>query len=213
MIVDQLKQQTRSYHLELEHSLALLTRPIERDEYQALLQRLWGFYQPLEQRLAATCAATDLVRWDERWKAPWLAQDLQALGLARAAIDALPRAAALPPCDTLAAALGCWYVLEGATLGGQLIARQLYPRLGLTPTSGGAFFISYDAQVGPMWQRFCVALTSYATTAERQAAMIAAACATFYALDQWLFATDALMRAHRNGKGAAARVAAVMAQR
>lgn len=190
MIVQALKQQTRSYHHHLEQRLALLTRPITRSDYQHLLQGMWGFYTPLEQQLAHVCAMTRDVNWTERWKAPRLEQDLQALGLTTPEIHGLPACLDLPQCATFAAALGCWYVVEGATLGGQVIARHLYPRLDLTPEHGGAFFASYGAQVGPMWQQFCAVLTTYATTTEREEAIIQAACATFITLDRWLFNAD-----------------------
>lgn len=193
MILHELKQQTRSHHSQLEQGLALLTRPMTRDDYQLLLERMWGFYTPLEQELARTCAATHVLSWDERWKAPRLERDLQALGLTPSEIYGLPICHALPRCSDLGAALGCWYVVEGATLGGQLIARHLFPRLALTPERGGAFFTSYGSQVGPMWQQFCYVLTTYATTSDRRQTMIAAACETFVALTDWLFSANQLV--------------------
>lgn len=38
------------------------------------------------------------------------------------------------------------YVLEGATLGGQIISRSLGGRFGLTPQTGLRFCSSYGAQ-------------------------------------------------------------------
>jgi heme oxygenase len=98
---------------------------------------------------------------------------------------------------TLAHALGLLYVLEGATLGGQLLRRRLGPALGLTEERGLAFFTAYGAEVGPMWRAFADALARFdaATPAgERPAAHAAAldaARAAFVAFERDVVAPTA----------------------
>jgi heme oxygenase len=77
-------------------------------------------------------------------------------------------------------------VLEGATLGGQIIDRHLRQSLGIEPATGGAFFHGYGAQVGPMWNRFREVVTDFATSDERQRAIVQSAQATFRSFDDWL---------------------------
>lgn len=84
----------------------------------------------------------------------WL--DAQALDQARGPSPVPPRGAWAPDVvvSTPAGALGVLYVLEGATLGGQIILRELAPRLGIAATQGGRYYAGYGAKTGPMWKRF-----------------------------------------------------------
>ena len=49
-------------------------------------------------------------------------------------------------------AVGCLYVLEGSTLGGQIILRRAAERLGIDADTGAGFFHGYGAQTGAMWR-------------------------------------------------------------
>lgn len=187
MILNRLKHETAAEHGAVEAQLDLLGRLGSLDNYRQLLACLWGFYAPFEQLLGA---GPDWARFDvdiaQRLKAPALARDLQALGLAPAALAALPRCRALPTPTSFAHRLGCMYVLEGATLGGQLIAREARARLGLSPEHGCAFFASYGDQVGPMWRAFRALLLRVAVDAAAEADMVRGAHATFAAFGQWV---------------------------
>lgn len=190
MILAALKVHTREQHERVEAALPLLRPDLTGAQYRRLLERFWGYYHPVEARLAA------LRGWGawgidpaERAKLPLLERDLRALGLAQSALDGLPRCAALPALAALPQALGCMYVLEGATLGGAVIARHLRPRW--TPEHGAAFFASYGPEVGTRWKRFGAALTAYAAARpDDEAAILHAAHATFATLGSWLLATD-----------------------
>jgi heme oxygenase len=50
--------------------------------------------------------------------------------------------------------LGAMYVMEGSTLGGQYIARQVEEALGLEPGVGDAYFRGYGERTGEMWRAF-----------------------------------------------------------
>jgi heme oxygenase len=80
---------------------------------------------------------------------------------------------------------GGLYVTEGATLGGQIISRQLEQMLGLSARRGAAFFTSYGLQVGSMWRSFCATLQAH-TPAEKEDLVVDAAKQTFVCMHQWL---------------------------
>ena len=82
--------------------------------------------------------------------------------------------------------MGCLYVLEGASLGGQVITRLVQDRLGIGPEDGGAFFYGYGNGTAARWESFRAYLEAYAEEHERQKAIIGAARATFKALGAWL---------------------------
>jgi heme oxygenase len=78
-------------------------------------------------------------------------------------------------------------VLEGATLGGQVVRREVGRSLGLGTGTGCSFFGSYGDRVGEMWKEFCGALAAYAARdPSAEEPLVAAAVETFDALDRWL---------------------------
>jgi heme oxygenase len=188
VILDFLRDQTRHLHEQVERTVDLPARLRSVAHYASLLARFFGFYAPLEERLAGV-GGYDAVGLDlaARRKTHLLRADLTTLGLGAADIDSLARCDDLPVVSDLSSALGCLYVLEGATLGGQIVRRQAPAQLGLTPGSGCSFFASYGERVGPMWQEFCRTLGQYAAaTPGADERVVAAAAGTFGSLDRWL---------------------------
>ncbi len=185
-----LKQGTRIHHDALERKMAPLLGTISILTYMALLQKLFGFYKPLEERIAALSDRHKLpVDLGRRQKAPLLARDLLWLKLSQPQLSQLPRCAHLPEVKSITEALGCLYVLEGATLGGQIIGRHLKKNLALNEDRGCSFFCSYGDEVGLMWKSFRETLSSHCSmhgkTEEEQ--LVRSACETFVSLDHWVF--------------------------
>ena len=161
--------------------------------YATVLRRMLDVLGPLEAALDDVLAAAALpwvdpaIDWRARHKAPLLARDLAALaarGVVPAADDASGTAAwrgeHTPWPDDGAAAVGALYVLEGATLGGQVVLRRVAPRLGLVEATGAAFYTGYGARTGAMWQSFAATVAAWETTHAAEApAVIAGACRTF----------------------------------
>ena len=171
-----LRIQTASHHAAVERRVDIVGRLHSVEGYVDLLARLYGFYAPFEEVLG-----TAVARWgvpydvEARRKAPLIARDLAALGLAPAAVAALPRCGWAPLPGRPAAALGCLYVVEGATLGGRLIARLVERRLGLGPRTGAAFFGAYGPEVGPRWRAFCSVLADAMSDRATERHVVAAA--------------------------------------
>lgn len=122
---------------------------LSRETYVRLLEQLQSVVGPLEARLL-TLPVPAAFELEARRKAPLLSRDLALLTTPRPRLDA----GALPLSTGLPEALGALYVLEGATLGGQVIVRSLRRSLGITPESGGAYFHAYGPETGRMWQSF-----------------------------------------------------------
>lgn len=197
MLLQQLKQDTRRYHEQIERTLDLPARCQSLDGYRRVLAQFYGFYAPVELALAQITGLSNvLADLDQRRKTALLARDLAALGMSDDNLAAIPLCTALPALPGIPQALGCLYVLEGATLGGQIIARQLHQRLGVTPAGGSAFFSSYGPQTGPMWRAFGEQIVAYAMISaskdDRNAVpdIIAAARETFRAFDHWLLGQE-----------------------
>ncbi len=201
-LLSALRVGTRDLHDRTEVAFVLAGPDVSRDAYVAVLAHLAAYSARAEAALAPWAPALAALGLDlaARRKAPLLRRDLAALGARR---DAAPAGAALAaerhdrPLPSAAAALGTLYVLEGATLGGQLLRRRLGPALGLTAASGLAFFTAYGAEVGPMWKAFGLALERFdAATPEparpaAHAAAVAGARAAFLAFERDVVAPTA----------------------
>jgi len=187
MILKQLRAETQTLHSALEAQVPVMDPAFSLADYRRLLARFYGYYLPLETRLVAWSRAEGRrIDYAERLKVPALERDLIALGETAETIARLPRCTALPALATEAEGLGCLYVVEGSTLGGQVITRQLQKSLGLAPESGDAFFNGYGAETGPRWKAFGVRMEEAAARLAQDDAIIAGANETFRTLGDWL---------------------------
>jgi len=185
-IMQRLRERTAGIHAETERlplMAALLDPGITPADYARYLAALHGVYASVEPALYAALSPTLVTRLGVRPKLPALQRDIAALGLS----PCLP-ASAPPPrprvvVDGQAAALGGLYVLEGATLGGRVIATRLQrvpgPHMGL-PLS---FLNFHGAEAGAAWRRFSAAMTELCRQAQAQDDAVAAgALAVFEAV-------------------------------
>lgn len=172
------REATRAAHDRVDgHPLmrALMRRPLTAERYRALL----GLFAPIWPRLEAVYDAPAireaLPDAGVRRRAPALAADLDRLGAAAdaaaARADAQPLAAPSP-----AYAFGWLYALEGARLGGAMIARMVADDLGLDSQDGAAFFAGGDAAA---FRAALAAAAERVATAEDEIAFRAGADAAF----------------------------------
>jgi len=177
-ILHQLKQRTAAHHRRLESEANILPSLSCLDEYRKLIVSMFGIYKTLESRLQAVeRLSIFLPDVGDRWKAQTLTRDLAVLAVFPEPTLMCTDVVAIL---SVAEAFGCLYVLEGSTLGGQIISRQLGAKLGLTPENGGAFFSSYGPRVGQMWKVFSERLELFCSGhPECQEEIVQAALATF----------------------------------
>lgn len=183
--MQQLRDATRVAHDRIELVLPVLDPRLTRPRYVRVLEALYGFYAPLEP-LCAAAAGADSPALDlpARAKLPLLEADLGALGATPTEIHGLPWARQLPTVTSASQAMGVLYVLEGATLGGQIIQRQLRGSLGIDVESGAAFFVGYGARTRQMWMQFSGYLERAAGLELDDATR--AAVETFETMERWL---------------------------
>lgn len=186
---ERLRHETRDLHDRIEANPRfgrLMAADLTRDEYRQLLLRLLGHHRPVEAALAA--AASHLPRalgvLDRLRRTALLQADLRALDVEAGFVAALSTCPP-PGLTTAEAAWGTLYVLEGATLGGQVIARHIAATLGIGPGNGAAALVPYGDQAGPQWRAFKAALEATAPDLD-QDAVVDAARAAFTRLDDWM---------------------------
>lgn len=174
-----LRKETAGSHARLEKALALLDPPLARERFVTLLERFYGFHAVWEPVIAPHFDPDFL---QPRRRIRLIEADLIALGHHPA--DTKPPfcfgAAALGRSPE--AALGSLYVLEGSTLGGQVIAR------GLQGTGWGErirYFNPYGEGTGTMWSALKTLVRTRSGTSSDPKIM-AGALATFDLLQDWL---------------------------
>ena len=188
VILQRLKQATAAAHAAIESHSVLLDPGLSRATYRACLRRFFGYYAPLEGRMLRSRAWHGAgLAYGDRHKTPQLAQDLAALGMTPDELEQTPLCYGLPDLRSTARLFGCLYVIEGATLGGQVVTRHLRASLALTPQSGSAFFSGYAEHTGSRWKAFGAHLTTYARASQADDEIVAGANATFETLDRWLY--------------------------
>jgi heme oxygenase len=142
----QLREVTRPAHEQMEKTLNLLRPRFGREELAHLLGRWYGFIAVWEPASFATFGPAMQDYLSARRKLPMLNDDLAKLAMDPAT---LPRIDPTPLGWTdPSRALGTLYVLEGSTLGGQVIVKKVREQFGIE----SAYFSGYGHDTGARWQ-------------------------------------------------------------
>lgn len=177
-LLARLRTETRPYHDAVEQNefnQALAAGTPSAAATTRFLARMYGFMQPYEAQLQAHAALGPAWEIAARLRAPLILADL------RMPAGQLPLCPVLPPLSTLPQMLGAMYVLEGSTLGGQVLARQL-AKAGIDQ---GRFFTGAGSLTGSRWKSFCHLLATAATPAQ-ESEIVQSAILTFQTLAAWL---------------------------
>jgi len=170
-----LKSGTEPQHREIEALIDPMKNFCSLDAYKNHLLKTWTFYRPLEADLAALNWSPVGIEFEGRRKTALLEEDLRVLGFPYPPEQDIKSVLGRTNLDF---AVGCLYVLEGATLGGQVISRHL-AKLGIGPENGGLFFNGYGARTGEMWKSFQISATHYCVTEDQIAEAVEGAISTF----------------------------------
>ncbi|WP_420847309.1 biliverdin-producing heme oxygenase [Methylobacterium organophilum] len=180
---ERLRAATAPAHAALERDLNWEAQIATLPGYRGLLERLRGFHETYETAIGAALA--DDAFFAPRRRLALLDADLAHLGLDPGRILRLPAPAA-PAWTGPAAAMGALYVLEGSTLGGQVIGRSLAQRHGFASTGGAAYYGAHGRAIGAMWRSFLERLESGLQRESCRDAVLASAIETFEAMRTWL---------------------------
>jgi heme oxygenase len=178
-----LKRGTVTFHRRLEAKLNLLGPDLDPQRYRRVLELLYGFYSPVEHALTRFVA---IVPFPLRARAVQLEDDLLTLGLSPLQLAALPLCEDIPTLSCSAEVAGCLYVLEGACLGGQIVARVLRKRLGVAKGTGASFFAGDEERTAVRWALVLEWLERLERSGASPDPIVAQAKATFDALERWV---------------------------
>ncbi len=185
MDVQRLRSETRAEHEAVEASFPLMRMGLGRGEYARCLQRLHGVVATWEEAAIGKGreARPEWLRLLvlERRRRPLLEKDLAYFGV----FNADGERPLLPDTLSHSSLLGAMYVMEGSTLGGQLIGRHVDRVLGLEGGLGSLYFHGHRELTGAMWKEFCGVLEEHIPEAEGDAA-VTAAKAMFQVFGAWM---------------------------
>ena len=182
-ILERLRADTRTVHDRLETTIPLLNPLATERTYATYLAALLGFHRPIEQALRSVHGLSELpLEVEQRWKSSHLAADLESC--ASCSVAAVPDCDRTPAVDDLPDALGCLYVLDGATLGGRVIHRHLATRFPETMTHAARYLQIYGTSTRLRWDQLCAVLAAR-PRAEHEVIAVAAR-RTFHAFADWV---------------------------
>lgn len=190
MILQRIKEETALAHTQLEQSPLLShfgQKTIDRSTYLCILEKFYGFWQPIEQGLDKfPLMHSYLPDYQERKKATLLLNDLSTLHQRSIEGSEIPSCQDLPLLENTHHAIGCLYVLEGSTLGARIISKILQDKLQVYSHNGASYFNGYGADTGDKWKKFCQALLDYSLQFGEEDQIVEAANETFTKLRTWL---------------------------
>jgi len=93
---------------------------------------------------------------------------------------------------TVPFAMGMLYVLEGSTLGGRFILKNIQESLGLSEEKGISYFSGYGNKTGSYWKKFLNNLTDFEASNDTEKEIIAGADYAFRMISNHLSENSSL---------------------
>lgn len=185
--IQKLKQETQDDHRAVEGTLALMHEDLNVTQYIGCLLQMYGMVSAWEEESLKVAPGWIRPQLMARKRKNMLERDLAWFG-AESRDDLRP---VLPEMKDQPSLLGAMYVMEGSTLGGQLISRQLQKTLHLCEGNGDAYFRGHGDQTGPMWREFCEVLKMRVTDEEAESVVLSAK-AMFATYGSWMLEKSAM---------------------
>lgn len=187
MFHEALKICTEGEHRSIEAAVNFKEITSSSESYSELLKKFYGYYLPIEKLLVEFMVPLKEIgiNLSERTKVNFLEHDLKLMGITPSAEN---QCKDLPKLRNVYEALGVLYVLEGSTLGGQVIHKYLMERNNFIRKNELQFHLGYKDQTIQMWNQFKTILNSI--PGDHEAEVITAAKNTFSTLKNWITQND-----------------------
>lgn len=158
--LDRLRKNTAVSHTQLEElpvSKSIMKPDVSSAEYITYLALMHDVVKDAETNVfpALSDIVTDM---KERNKTILIEDDLKGLGHPKAGYTTLFENA---QDYSIAFKLGIFYVIEGSSLGGRVILKNINAVLGHDETNGASYFSGYGNQTGSHWKSFLNTLVQY----------------------------------------------------
>lgn len=197
-----LKQATSVWHDHLEaivNSKHILEPSLTQEEFHALMKGHFQLHWHVEPIITDILAKhlPEFHYAQERQKLDLLRQDLIALGISPNSLEAQPPHWHV---NSLDEALGAAYVLEGSTLGGQVIRRALLKHPQLSLQCQFQYYNCYGDQLRTRWLNFMEMMEQVLKTPSQIDNACQSACQTFALACDIFSASFHALREQKNPK-------------
>ena len=152
MVSEYLKQNTAEFHDAAErlfNSEKIFNKTFTLDDYKKIIHTNYLMLLHSEDKIFSNLSDrfSEKLQLRDRKKLPLIEKDLASLALTNQTVSHELEFA------NESEALGAMYVIEGSTLGGNVIAKQLSKTEGFDNITFN-FFGCYQENTGPMWKNF-----------------------------------------------------------
>ena len=171
MLQQILKESTKNKHALLEQLMfvePIMAGTLTLDQYRQILTTNYLVHKHFEHKLHSLLSTENAVAltMHNRVKSQFLKEDMLQIN---AFVHNYIIDNSLPQFENEAAAFGALYVLEGATLGGNVIVKKLqtiphFTSMGLNFN----YYQAYGDQLGTYWKEFCKTLNDLPITLHSQ---------------------------------------------
>jgi heme oxygenase len=176
---ERLRAATRPLHEELELAVSIGERIATRTGYIDHLKRLLGLHVAVENSLQNIDFAPLGFVYPAPYRSRLLAKDLSVLDVGPQDLQGVPIPPA-PKLETIPAALGCLYVVEGSAKGARSILPAIRASLGIDAETGAAFFEGFGQETRLLWQALVAAINRITPVSKEGDRAVEAAIATFH---------------------------------
>jgi heme oxygenase len=157
--LDQLKSHTANAHKKLEQlpvSASILSPNMAIADYGHYLSLMYGVHKSLQENIFPLLSAV-IPDLNEREKTQLIENDLSFLNYKIDQSSSVFRNRDI----MIPFALGMLYVVEGSSLGGRFILKNIETIPGLDHQKGVSYFTGYGNKTGSYWKNFLNMLTEY----------------------------------------------------
>lgn len=170
MLQEILKSATKNQHDELENLMfvqEIMSKTLNLDQYRTVLATNYRVHAAIESQIheALDQQLRDQLAVTGREKTAALEKDLVEAGLDKEELAAFDLSFVQLSKPSVAAALGAMYVLEGATLGGNVILKKLRAS-PVFATFNLYYYNVYGENLVPNWKSFVQVLNSSVPAAD-----------------------------------------------
>lgn len=170
-----LKNATTPLHVKLESlpiSQSIVSPQLSIQEYLHYLDLMHDIVVAVEEFVFPK-VGSEVSSLDQRRKRRLFEEDFKALNYKKdkgGRIEGLSEEV-----NSTGFAMGILYVIEGSSLGGRVILKNIQKNLNLEPDSGAAYFAGYGERTGMLWKDFMEILVNHKHTNKNGDEIIAGA--------------------------------------
>jgi heme oxygenase len=158
--LEKLRANTAKAHKNLESlpiSSSLLHPTLSTVDYTAYLRLMYDIVAGLEKEILPSI--TSIIPQPQQLKAVQIEDDLVFTGYGKPKSFKNPFGSKIMSIPKM---LGIAYVVEGSTLGGRFILKNVQAALGYDENGGATYFYGYGNKTGSTWKNFLDSLASFA---------------------------------------------------